>query len=921
MKYSSRIKISILTCLLLLSFLIQTIPLEYSRAEAPTLIERGRNYEIWKNPDGTYTWRSAPTWIWNGSAYVPYILDKSHYQTDGYVSVQAGLIGAKFYKGKIEYYDPSLSDLRVGRENWLIYKWDDADGEWKPVCASLAKYFDSASFYEAEDYLNITATWLTNAGNLTVIYHFEENLKHTVLWKPNYAGRYAVVQFWNETVYDDVKLSNATVIKRTSDAIIGKADALTVLFHNQTQPFGILEDQSRASDLLYKVMFAGGTLTYQGITITDAVAWIFYNSTYCILEANQILTVDPDTYTASSPTKDAFIHEGNPNTNYGTDVDLEVQSYSTRAIRLLVEFDISSIPQNAYITSATLKLYYYACTAGFDSSRTYRVQRITSSWEETIVTWNNQPSVSSEYVDCTIDNNPPYWWNVTVTSIAQLNDTLGFRIMDTVEDSTDQKSAWFRSKEYDSYDPKLEITYIYVPSIGEFQAPSKIYANKYFYLNATINDADGVNDFVNATVELSNGIILKWDNATDTFSEYQDTNNYCTLDASNSLKSSVNSTAYKLSFKIKLSFNYAEGYLNLTSSNTKVYDSNGLSGSNSWSSSTYFENDLTASSYTVDLANRVLNATIYFEGSTEPAPQGENVIFGSTISACDSNGVASWDLSSIGDFSYNSEIWGSHVLANQTVPLVKVSGHLIYGNSNVTISSVSWDSNDKQLSFSASGNGTQTIQVKHVYSEKPYYIQVDTTVYQEGSHWSWNNTASSCDITYTFSTHTFIVSWSPLESSESSGGGGGGGGGSVSGGGGYTPSISKLPETTEKFVQTVVKPALFKIPEYYVGLSILGVLFVSLSIALRGDNENLAIIIGLIIAIYSLNLLAVWVLEPQGMFPSDLEFLKNYLWRPPSLNFQVVGMPTSQVQLLQMITIASLFGLFAGSIILFARRD
>ena len=65
----------------------------------------------------------------------------------------------------------------------------------------------------------------------------------------------------------------------------------------------------------------------------------------------------------------------------------------------------------------------------------------------------------------------------------------------------------------------------------------------------------------------------------------------------------------------------------------------------------------------------------------------------------------------------------------------------------------------------------------------------------------------------------------------------------------------------------------------------------------------------MIIAVYSLNLLAVWVLEPQGLFPSDLEFLKNYLWRPPSLNFQVVSMPTSQVQILQMLTIISLFGI------------
>ena len=75
-------------------------------------------------------------------------------------------------------------------------------------------------------------------------------------------------------------------------------------------------------------------------------------------------------------------------------------------------------------------------------------------------------------------------------------------------------------------------TPVYAQTIGDFSAPSTVYADRFFYLNVTINDPDGVNDFVNATVELSNGIILLWENSTDTFSEYQDTNGYCTLDES-----------------------------------------------------------------------------------------------------------------------------------------------------------------------------------------------------------------------------------------------------------------------------------------------------------------------------------------------------------------------------------------------------
>jgi len=48
------------------------------------------------------------------------------------------------------------------------------------------------------------------------------------------------------------------------------------------------------------------------------------------------------------------------------------------------------------------------------------------------------------------------------------------------------------------------------PTIGEFQAPSTVYANKFFFLNATINDVDDRLTLFNATITLSNNIVLGW---------------------------------------------------------------------------------------------------------------------------------------------------------------------------------------------------------------------------------------------------------------------------------------------------------------------------------------------------------------------------------------------------------------------------
>lgn len=127
----------------------------------------------------------------------------------------------------------------------------------------------------------------------------------------------------------------------------------------------------------------------------------------------------------------------------------------------------------------------------------------------------------------------------------------------------------------------------YTPSIGEFQAPSKVYGGNYFFLNATIQDLDGRSQFTNATIQINGTVILNWINSSNTFSELSDTNNYCVLDSSGSLRTTVNETAYKLSWKIKLAGNYTKGWIDVNSANTKVYSTDG-SGSGSKDNLFYF---------------------------------------------------------------------------------------------------------------------------------------------------------------------------------------------------------------------------------------------------------------------------------------------------------------------------------------------
>jgi hypothetical protein len=164
------------------------------------------------------------------------------------------------------------------------------------------------------------------------------------------------------------------------------------------------------------------------------------------------------------------------------------------------------------------------------------------------------------------------------------------------------------------------------PTIGEFQASAVAYANKYFLFNATVNDGDGVSDLLNATVQLSNSIVLKWMNITDAFSIDYDPNGYCTLDASGCSKTVLNDTALKLTWKIKLGWAYPEGFVSVIATNTKVFDNSGASGSGSYANLFVFEDDLIVYSASCsETDNRTgcgqpltFNGTIYYEGTTTP---------------------------------------------------------------------------------------------------------------------------------------------------------------------------------------------------------------------------------------------------------------------------------------------------------------
>jgi hypothetical protein len=90
-------------------------------------------------------------------------------------------------------------------------------------------------------------------------------------------------------------------------------------------------------------------------------------------------------------TQDAFISSAFPNTNFGGTQNLNLgwQSNGQEAMRMLLQFDLSAIPDNAVINSARWELFQTQSIPVNDRNMDFRSQFMTQAWSESAVTWNN----------------------------------------------------------------------------------------------------------------------------------------------------------------------------------------------------------------------------------------------------------------------------------------------------------------------------------------------------------------------------------------------------------------------------------------------------------------------------------------------------------------------------------------------------
>ena len=164
-----------------------------------------------------------------------------------------------------------------------------------------------------------------------------------------------------------------------------------------------------------------------------------------------------DTVTSND---DNHVEENSPNTvNDPTHLDLHIHSKAGNAGRGFIDFPMPSVPANCQVASAVLNLDMQT----FDVGRTIEVQRATAAWDESTITWNNQPAVTGP-VATAVTAGPVMDFTLT----QQVKDiytgtNFGFRLRDSDETtSTDAKNEPY-SKEEPGLAPELTISWEDIP--------------------------------------------------------------------------------------------------------------------------------------------------------------------------------------------------------------------------------------------------------------------------------------------------------------------------------------------------------------------------------------------------------------------------------------------------------------------------
>ncbi|UXX81389.1 DNRLRE domain-containing protein [Reichenbachiella carrageenanivorans] len=189
------------------------------------------------------------------------------------------------------------------------------------------------------------------------------------------------------------------------------------------------------------------------------------------LEGNAQTTI---TISGTSAIDDTYLRSTKPTSNYGSSLVFKAATWTAEGgsdyFRSLMRIDCSAVPEGSVITNATITFrtdpswtYVYAHNSSYTSSNEVYLEKITSAWGETSVTWNNQPSTTTSGRVFVPESTSQYETRViNITGLVQdfvNNPTTNFGFMMKMVNETTYCARNYGSSEHTSYAPVVSITY------------------------------------------------------------------------------------------------------------------------------------------------------------------------------------------------------------------------------------------------------------------------------------------------------------------------------------------------------------------------------------------------------------------------------------------------------------------------------
>lgn len=314
-------------------------------------------------------------------------------------------------------------------------------------------------------------------------------------------------------------------------------------------------------------------------------------------------------------------------------------------------------------------------------------------------------------------------------------------------------------------------------SIGQFQAPSTVYPYQHNFINVTIHDPQGNTTFKNATIGLMSANYT-WTNSTNTFSETT-SQTYMELNTTGSSRIYVNSTSFKLRFKIRFFWNATEGTVDVWGI---VYDEDDNTDTHTHSSLFTFEDDLIVYTSAVN-DTRInpsqgirFNGTLYYQGTTISPVDTSEITAKVELSGAEKGSNATIDstgnfsISISGESSYANHSYNIYAITDQNTEQNQ-TGYVVVDKVVVTISADSYGPDTgTQVNFTVIAIynydslqvGTCTI---NIYRNSTHYDSGNFTDTQAGAvvynYTVENVTETTYDLT-DFTSNTITIQWGEL---------------------------------------------------------------------------------------------------------------------------------------------------------------